>query len=805
MNDTRRKKAELIEELRDLRSRVADLETGARRERSADESLRRMEARFFHVLANANALVIELDEQGTVTYASPSAADVFGLQPEEILHKNCFEWLHGEDLDEALDVHRRMLTSGHTERGIYRAQHKAGHWMWVETIGSPYRTASGETYTVVLTRDVTQLKNADDALRESEARYRSLAENASDLIAEIDDQGRILFLTPNSSSILGHGAEELIGRTLVGSVISENTHPDDRESVLHAFRSAAEGTDSQVEYRYRHPDGGWRRFDCKGRAYRTADGARHYVVISRDVTLRVEAEQALRHSEERYRVLAETTHNLVVELDAQGSVVFISPNCSELIGFEPEEVVGADPFQFLHPDDLERVVERYRQRLKTRRPVAREPFRARHRDGSWRWFEAGGFVYRSEGGEMHLVGVARDITEVHHAEEERRKLEESMQQAQKLESLGALAGGIAHDFNNLLTPILGNTSLALMDLPEESPVRGRLDKVQKAARRAAVLTGQMLAYTGQEALQIEALDLSRLVREMETLLGSAVSKKAALVYELSRDLPLVEADARQLSQVVLNLITNASEALGDTSGQITVRTGTVEVDGGSLSRGTVGEELSAGRYVSLEVADTGCGMGDDTRVRIFDPFFSTKFTGRGLGLAAVLGIVRGHRGAIEMESEPGRGTSFRVLLPPAERATARAAGQPFESRSWRGAGRVLVADDDEGVRELAEETLSRCGLTVLCAADGREAVELFRKHADEIEMVLLDQTMPSISGEEAFDAIRAIRGDARIILVSGYSQANLAERMAGRDLAGFLQKPFLPETLMEKVQDLLGN
>jgi nitrogen-specific signal transduction histidine kinase/CheY-like chemotaxis protein len=398
--------------------------------------------------------------------------------------------------------------------------------------------------------------------------------------------------------------------------------------------------------------------------------------------------------------------------------------------------------------------------------------------------------------------MAWDITDRVEAEQSRREIEERMQQAQKLEGLGVMAGGIAHDFNNLLTPILGDTSLALLDLPPDSPVRARLQKVQKAAHRAAALTHQMLTYAGEESLHVEVLNLSRLVQEMAQLLETAASREAILVYDLASALPPIEGDAARVSQIVMNLITNASEAL-EGEGRITLRTGVAELDAADLGRMVLGSELAAGRYAFVEVADTGCGMDPEIRARIFDPFFTTKFTGRGLGLAAVIGIVRAHQGAVELESEPGRGTRFRVYFPAANRILAQREAPARAAEPWQAGGTLLVVDDEEGVRELARDTLERAGFRVLCAKDGREALEIFEKNADEIRLVLLDRTMPTTSGEETFEGIRALRPGARVILVSGYSRERASERFRGKGLDGFLEKPFLPATLLERVREVL--
>lgn len=397
----------------------------------------------------------------------------------------------------------------------------------------------------------------------------------------------------------------------------------------------------------------------------------------------------------------------------------------------------------------------------------------------------------------------RDITERKRAQLEQEKLEAQMLQTQKLESLGVLAGGIAHDFRNLLVPILGNARLAKSELVPDSPVIPYVERIATAAVRTSELTDQLLAYAGRGTLTTRPLDVCELLREMGELLHTAVSRGIELRYELPDALPFIEGDATQLRQVILNLIINAAEAIGDRPGVVTIAAGTVAIDR-AWARGTyLGPELPEGFYAYLEVRDDGCGMDEETRSKIFDPFFTTKFAGRGLGLAALLGIVRAHRGAVRVESEVGRGTRFRLLFPCVSGSTAtveRAVACPL---GWRGSGTVLVGDDEAAVREFLEHVLRRCGLQVILAEDGRQAVELFREHAPKIAAVLLDVTMPGIGGIEACVEMRKIRPDARIILSSGYSEAEVAARFETHAVDDFLQKPYEVEALIQKLRALL--
>ncbi|MCP4644231.1 MAG: AAA family ATPase [bacterium] len=418
-----------------------------------------------------------------------------------------------------------------------------------------------------------------------------------------------------------------------------------------------------------------------------------------------------------------------------------------------------------------------------------------------------------EGRPRYLLSIGRDVTERKRAEEERLGLERQVQHTQKLESLGVLAGGIAHDFNNILLAVLGYADLAIQDLPETHPAMASVREIEKGATRAAELTRQMLAYSGRGRFAIEAVDVSALIDDVAHLLRTSIPRTVALNLHLERSLPAVEADVSQLQQVVMNLITNASEAIGDEAGVMFLSTGEVTCSEEYLAQSLVTptdpeDAPSPGVYVYFEVRDTGCGMDEDTRSKLFDPFFTTKFTGRGLGMAAVLGIVRGHKGAIMLDTEPGKGTTFRVFFPAVRgRRPHATVATPDDSATpgSTGHGTVLVVDDEDVVRSLASTILQRHGFTLLTAADGREAVEVFREHADEVTCVLLDLTMPHMDGEQTFEALRAIRQDVPVILSSGYDEQVATQRFSDKGLAGFIQKPYQMAKLMAKVREVLGD
>ncbi len=389
-------------------------------------------------------------------------------------------------------------------------------------------------------------------------------------------------------------------------------------------------------------------------------------------------------------------------------------------------------------------------------------------------------------------------------EEQRRSLEVQVQHVQKLESLGVMAGGIAHDFNNFLTGILANIGMACQRLEQDSAVRPMLEEIERSAEHAAELSRQMLAYSGRGHLVAQVIDFEELVAEMAHLLKTSISKKAALEVRLAHGLPAIEGDAGQVQQVVMNLLTNASDAIGEGNGSIALVTGVMQADRAYLSETFFDDGLPEGPYVYLEVADTGCGMDEATQRKVFDPFFTTKLTGRGLGLAVVLGIVRGHRGAIKIDSKPGKGTTIRVLFPVSERSLpAPAPALSAAHEAVLGGGTVLLVDDEENIRVALASALETLGFRVLTAVDGRDGVEMFRRHRDEVRLVLLDMTMPRMSGEEALREMRLLREDVRVLLSSGYNEPEASGRLVGQDVAGFLHKPYNLQTLREKIAEAL--
>ena len=425
-------------------------------------------------------------------------------------------------------------------------------------------------------------------------------------------------------------------------------------------------------------------------------------------------------------------------------------------------------------------------------------------DGSECWILSNAAPIRNEQGEIVAgITVFTDLTERREDEQKRHRLEIQLQQKQKLESLGSLAGGIAHDFNNLLMGIMGNADLAKQAIPQQSPVTTSLEEIIKASHNAADLCHQMLAYSGKGQFELRQVNINDIVSEMVQMIEVTAAKKGAVRYEFGENLPRIQVDPAQLRQIIVNLVMNAAESLESIHGMITLSTGLIDCRDLDLSGTLLDEEYSADSYVCLRVADNGCGMDKKAIERIFDPFYTTKFTGRGLGLAAVLGIVRGHKGVIQVDSEVGRGTVFTVFFPAeSEKAVVP---PPAPTRMWRGQGAVLLVDDEPYVRDVGSRMLEWIGFDVLPACDGLEALDLYRQHREGIVAVLLDMTMPRMGGEECFAALRKAGCRIPVILSSGYNQSENIPLSGEAGITRFIQKPYRAETLRVLFREILDT
>ncbi len=523
-----------------------------------------------------------------------------------------------------------------------------------------------------------------------------------------------------------------------------------------------------------------------------------------------EREVALEAERITTRAILDHASESIILLDHSGNVLATNPSASKLFGYSGEEWSKLSVHDLV-PEEVhvhhirwfsEEVNEGKHNIFGRLREV-----RARRKDGSTFPCEVSVSRFELENSPRMSVFL-RDLTEQKQEEEERQRTQQQMEHVQRLESLGVLAGGIAHDFNNILGAIMGNAALAERKILDD-PLGGKeyLSKIVSSSEKAALLCKQMLAYSGKGQFVIQSIDLSAMVKSITSLLEVSINRGIVLKYHLAKQLPLIEADESQIQQIIMNLVINASEAIDDNSGVISVSTGMMYADNSYLSSAVSSDpniEVREGRYVFLEVSDTGCGVDKQTQLRIFEPFFTTKFTGRGLGMSAILGIVRGHHGAIHLYSEKGQGTTFKILFPISEHDETFTMPEADRADiSWHPSGTILVVDDEETIRETAAMMLEDMGFKTLLAGDGLEGVALYREHQNDIVAVLLDMTMPKLDGVGCFRELRRINRNVKVILSSGYSEQEATGRFSGKGLAGFIQKPYLPNLLEETLKRIL--
>jgi PAS domain S-box-containing protein len=767
-------------------------------QRDLETGIQRSEKRFRALIEHSFDAICLLDAGAVILYASPSAERILGYSAVELVGRSAFGLIVPADQPMARQRFGEMLAlPTQTLTVQLRLLRKDGDVIWTEHFGTNLLDEESVAALVVNFRDITGQKRFEQMLRENEehaqqelAELEHIYHTAPVGLCLIGADLRYLRINERLAAMNGLAAQDHLGRTIAEIM------PEAAPFVAPILARILESGKPVLDWQFRttKPAGREPR-DLLAGYYpvRTASGNLLGVAgVVQDITELKRVEGALRESEQRFRALIENSADGFVLLNARGELLYTGP---PILGYEQQEFLGHNVLDVIHPEDRAELRADLSVFIEHPGEVVTSEHRVRHRDGSWRWIEA---VSKNLLRDPVIAGIVvnyRDVTE-------RKRLAEELRQTQKLESIGVLAGGVAHDFNNLLTGVLGNASLALDLMSPAHPARTHLEEVIKAADSAAHLTRQLLAYSGKGRFVIQPVDLSELTREMTTLIRTSIPRTVDLRLQLVSGLPAVEGDRGQLQQLVMNLVINAAEAIPETrNGIVAVTTGVLPVDEKSRHDNFMGAAVQPGTYVTLEVQDTGCGMDAETLSKIFDPFFSTKFSGRGLGLSAVMGIVVGHQGALSVSSRPGEGTTFQVLLPAGTRAAPRTmAVSPMD---LRGTGTILVADDEAIVRRAVRSALERQGYRVLVAADGREAVDLLRTHHD-VSLVLLDLTMPVLGGEEALRELRRVRPHVKVVLSSGFSEAEAIQRFGGQELSGFIQKPYTAAQLAKKVKTVLG-
>ncbi len=763
--------------------------------KKAEKALQDSERHYRELLDRLQEGFAFADTDERFVFANPAACEIFGA-PEGLVGRNLKEFLDPEALAlvEEQTARRRTGERGHYELPILRPDGcrrilSLGVSPWLNDEGL-YLGSTG-----VFT-DITEQMEALEALKRSERSFRDLLEKLGEGFGIVDPEERFSYANSAARRIFGVGSGELVGRSL-----REFVDDDTYRVILEQTTHRRKGETSTYEIQIQRPDGEKRQVALTASPFITEEG--EFIGadgLFMDITERKRAELALRESEERYRELFNNTTDAIfwmrLEPDGAFRVEAVNPVEESLLGTRAADLVGKTLEEILPDDFAQKVLANFQACVASGTPTRYEEKVD---------FPTGQRVFQTllvpirnaEGAVVRLLGFSQDITQA-------KQAEEAMRQAQKLESLGVLAGGIAHDFNNLLTAILGNLNLAQMRSSPESPAVPYLENMERAVLKAAELTKQMLAYSGKGRFVVKHHDLNQVVQEMTHLLNVSISKKVKLRYDLEPELPAIEADAAQIQQVVMNLVTNASESIGDKEGLIAISTRLQTLDEALVRKDFLGQKVKAGPHAVLEIADTGCGIEPAIMSRIFDPFFTTKQSGRGLGLSAMLGILRGHHAGIQIRSEPNRGTTFTLFFPvsagtrlPDEAARSAPARQRFH-------GRVLLADDEAEVLASTQAMLEVLGFEVVPATDGQEAVECFEGDREGFQLVLLDLTMPRMDGREAFRTLRSLHPHVPTILYSGYSELESLKEVLEQGSVAFLQKPFLLADLQRTIHRVLG-
>ncbi len=631
-------------------------------------------------------------------------------------------------------------------------------------------------------------------------RNRAILRSSMDGFFVVDHDCRFLEVNEAFCRMTGYSESELLSMRISDLEVAESRVEAGAvygRTGLHHFPTA-----------HRHKDGHVVHLEISINVVHDG-GAKVLVGFARDVSERKRTEEALALLTWQHKLILCCAAEGIAGLDSNGDVTFINPAGAAMLGAWPGGLIGRPAHEvFLHEESragrcartdcgLCDVLSRGTSAVRVERDFVRA-------DGT-RF--AAEFSLSSMWDGTRPIGaviVFKDMSQRRRAEEERRQMEAHSQQAQKLESLGLLAGGIAHDLNNMLVGILGNACLAQAQIGDDEAVRDRLSRVVGACERAAKVIRQILTYSGRVTCDAEPCELNALVEEMAEFMRAAVPKHIQLQIELEREPATIEADSGQFQQMLMNLLVNAVEAIGSKDGCVTVATHTLVMDGSAPRRLFAGQTVPPGRYACVSVSDDGCGMSRETLARVFEPFFSNKGAGRGLGLSAMLGVVRAHRGFVHVESEPGKGTRFTLAFPISTRV-AGGSERPMPHVQRMDGRTALVVDDEAEVREVVEAILQMRGFRVLLARDGREGAELFRRRGGEIDVVILDMTMPGKSGMEVYREIMAVRPDARVVIASGHSEESLPEDMHLSSRVTFLRKPFSSDALVEKIASVLRS
>ncbi len=757
-----------------------------------------MNPKTFSYFAEAPIGIFLVDASGRYIDANPAACELTGYSLAELTQKSITDLIDKASVSpKDLPGFGQLLKTGKANVQT-RAKKKDGTFFWM-TVNA---VASGNGTFTAYCQDITKQKLVEEKARQQEARLQSIFLAASVGIGLVQDR-KLIEVNDRICQMIGYASEELIGQSARIFYPSQEDFDYVGQQKYEQIRKKGTGT---VETRWAHKDGSIINILLRSTPLDPNDFSIGVTFTALDITNQKRAEAELKESEERYRALFDRSSDCVFLHDLTGNFLDANEAALRLLDYEKAEITALNFQSLVNDQDLEMAMQVLQQILEKGFQEKTTEFCLRSKKGEIKCVETLSSVVYRNGEPYAIQGIARDITERKKLEQDRLALENKIQQVQKQESLGILAGGIAHDFNNLLAVILGNAELAMMDLKGQPQLMESVQEINEAALRSAELVKKMLEYSGRGQLSIASMNLTELIDQNSLNFKESIAKRIELKYQIDSSVPAVMADASQIRQVLLSLITNASEAIGDQNGSITLRTGQLSLDEASRSETANQMHPSApGDYAYFEVVDNGSGMDDYTRARIFDPFYSTKFIGRGLGLAAVQGIVRGHDGGIFLDSKLGQGTTFRVLLPlaPAPEAAEAQSDQAIPARPILGT--ILLVDDEKSVLSIARRMLQRLDYDVVEAVDGMEAVDIFLKDPDRFAGVICDLSMPRMDGEQCFLELRRIRPQIPFLLTSGYNKQEMKQRFSRHHFSNFMQKPFRLEVLKQLLLDVLPD
>ena len=781
----------------------------------AEEQLKESEERYRGILDNMEESYYEVDLKGRFTFFNNAIPRTYGYTEDELMGTSYKIAMDKDNIEKVFNAYHKVYVTGETIKGIdWKLRNKNGKEVYVEASVSLRRDSQGNPIGFKgITRDITERKQAEEALKKSEERYRFLTDNAHDVIWTFDLSSGFTYMSPSVKQLRGFSVDEAMKLGL-DQTLTPDSYSKAMEMLEEELRLEMNGErhdpdwSKTFELEQFRKDGStvWTEV-MVNLIYDEISGVKGIMGITRDITERKRAEESLRESEAKYRFLLENMTDMVWTTDLNLFVTYVGPSIEKILGYTPDERIGHKTSELMTQESLANAMEVLSSELERDNEEGVDPNRTvtfetayYHKNGSIVWFENAASPIRDNSGRIvGIYGVSRDITDRKRVEEEKKRLEAQLVQAQKMESIGTLAGGIAHDFNNLLTGILGNVSLALMRMDESNPIRERLKNVEEYVQRGSDLTKQLLGFARGGKYEVKPTNLGEFILKSSEMFGRT-KKEIRIHHKAQEGLWTVEVDRGQMEQVFLNLFVNAWQAMAD-GGDLYISVANVELNEIEVSP----YDLKPGKFVKIMVTDTGIGMDEATKVRIFEPFFTTKERGRGtgLGLASVYGIVKNHGGFIDVESEKDIGSSFMIYLPASEKELEDIDSPKDEVQMGRET--ILLIDDEEMILDIGSKMLEGLGYTVITATGGRQGLQIYEKDRDKINLVILDMIMPDFTGKETFEALRRINQSVCVLLSSGYSLNGQAEEIMQGGCKGFIQKPFSMVELSKKIRSILDQ